>query len=157
MARLLRARLEADDVDPHRVVTVAELLGRALPYPAVRSALHLAGKAEYDLSILRLLTTRELLQVDPAVLEAADRALEEVEPGLGFAEHLGECLVRLRAAPKEGEGGPAFALVEPVVESLAGEAAEDAGVVTDAAAVTARADSGEGRLEGDAVARGAAP
>jgi len=95
LARLLAERLAASG-EPGRAVTVAQLVERILPYPLVRERLGLAGKAEYDLAVLRLLTDRVLLQLDPALHEAATKELEQPEPDLRPLEKLSESLLRVR-------------------------------------------------------------
>lgn len=98
LARLLAERLAAGG-DAGRAVTVSDLLERILPYPLVRERLALAGKGEYDVAILRLLSDRTLLQLDPALHDAAAKELERPEPGLRALGKLSDSLLRLRAAP----------------------------------------------------------
>ena len=95
LARLLTERL-AESGDPGRAVTVAQLMARILPYALVRERLGLAGKAEYDLALLKLLTDRVLLQLDPALHEAAAKELDQPEPDLRPIEKLSESLLRVR-------------------------------------------------------------
>lgn len=95
LARLLAERL-AESGEPGRAITVAQLVEHVLPYPLVRERLGLAGKAEYDLAVLRLLTDRVLLQLDPALHEAAAKELDQPEPDLRPLEKLSESLLRVR-------------------------------------------------------------
>jgi len=116
LACLLSDRL-AERGDRGRAITLAQLLEDVLAYPGVRSELGLAGKGEYDLAMLGLLTHRSLLQVDPAVAAAARRELESPEPGLGFSDDFADRLLRLRP------GTPPVAGAESMAD---GERAEDA-------------------------------
>jgi predicted RNA-binding Zn-ribbon protein involved in translation (DUF1610 family) len=104
LARLLSRRL-AERGDPGRAITLEQLLEDVLDYAAVRGELGLAGKGEYDVAMLGLLTHRSLLQVDPAVAAAARRELESPEPGLGFSKTFSDHLLRLRpgSAPERSE------------------------------------------------------
>lgn len=115
LARLLRSRL-MEGGDPCRAITLVSLIERNLPYAHVRSEAGLAGKAEYDLALLAFLARRDLVQVDPVVVEAVERELELPEPGLGFVAGLEDRLLRLRegspAAPSE-VNEPRFSFLEP--------------------------------------------
>lgn len=126
---MLAERL-AESGEPGRAVTVAQLVERILPYPLVRERLGLAGKAEYDLAVLRLLTDRVLLQLDPALHEAATKELDQAEPDLRPLEKLSESLLRVRhprriAGPMDaggagvasGDAGPEGASEEPAAAS----------------------------------------
>lgn len=120
LARLLAERL-AETGEPGRAVTVAQLVEGVLPYPLVRERLGLAGKAEYDVALLRLLSDRVLLQLDPALHEAATRELEQPEPDLRPIEKLSESLLRMRdPATSRGPADAGAAEVED-----AGPAAEE--------------------------------
>lgn len=110
LAKLLQVRLE-ESGDPKRVLTLSECLVSILPYPVVRAALDLAGKAEYDLALLGFLRRADLVQVDPAVVAAVEREAEAPEPNLDFASDLGDSLLRLRHIV--AEGGPAEAPIDP--------------------------------------------
>lgn len=107
LARLLSRRL-AERGDPGRAITLEQLLEDVLGYAAVRRELGLAGKGEYDVAMLGLLTDRSLLQVDPAVAAAAREELESPEPGLEFSKAFAEHLLRLRpgSMPPSPESGP---------------------------------------------------
>lgn len=141
LARLLADRL-AERGDPGRAITLAQLLEDVLSYPGVRSELGLAGKGEYDMAMLGLLTHRSLLQVDPAVAAAARRELESPEPGLGFSDDFAEHLLRLRPGRIPSPSAAALADPEPPettdeVEVAPPEplesAAEDVGPIEDEA------------------------
>ncbi len=95
LARILHRRL-SETGDPGRAITLGELLHAMLPYATVRGPLGLASKAEYDLALLGLLHSRELLQIDPVVLDGVARALEAPEPDLEFSDALADSLLRLR-------------------------------------------------------------
>ncbi|MCG8468140.1 MAG: hypothetical protein MJB57_08005 [Gemmatimonadetes bacterium] len=102
LARLLHARL-AETGDPARPLTLSDLLESVLPYPIVRGALALAGKAEYDLALLGFLRRADLVEVDPAVVAAVEGQAEAPEPNLGFAGHLADSVLRLRVPEIERE------------------------------------------------------
>ena len=104
LALLLSERL-AGGGDPSRSVPLSEFLNDYLPYSYVRATLGLAGKGEYDVAVLHLLTDPSQLDVDPAVAAAAKRELATPEPALGFSAPLADRLLRLRAggAPEELE------------------------------------------------------
>lgn len=106
LARLLFRRL-AERGDPGRAITLEQLLEDVLGYAAVRRELGLAGKGEYDVAMLGLLTHRSLLQVDPAVAAAAREELGSPEPGLEFSKAFAEHLLRLRpgSMPPSPESG----------------------------------------------------
>lgn len=104
IARLLLARLD-ERGERHRPVTLGQLVGELLPYERVRPALGLAGKAEYDLSMLALLRAREYLMVDPALSEAVEEALRAPEPELAALDELSEALVKLRDGGRPIERG----------------------------------------------------
>jgi len=104
LARLLSERL-AEGGDPFRPVPLSELLNHHLSYPYVRATLDLAGKGEYDVAVLNLLTDPTRLDVDPAVLAAAKRELATPEPALGFSGPLADRVLRIRTGgvPEEIE------------------------------------------------------
>jgi len=106
LARLLSVRL-AEGGDPFRSIPLSEFLNHHLSYPYVRAALGLAGKGEYDVAVLRLLTDPTRLEVDPAVSAAAQGELATPEPALGFSGPLADRLLRIRA------GGPREESVDP--------------------------------------------
>ncbi len=141
VARLLSERLSESGA-PGRAVTVSQLLERVLPYALVRERLGLAGKAEYDLAVLRLLSDRVLLQVDPALQEAAARELDEPEPGLRAIEKLADSLLRLRdPARRDRMDGTAEA--EGAAPSDEGSESEDAGASVEGSEPDEIADRGD--------------
>ncbi len=112
LADLLRERLAAEEVPPGDI-TLSDLLDRHLPYAGVRTALDLAGKAEYDLAVLRLLVCEELVTVDPRLRKAVEAQLAAPEPGLRFPDALKGARVRLRAPGPGASAAGAPAGVEP--------------------------------------------
>jgi hypothetical protein len=107
LASLIVRRLE-EAGEGSGLTTLSALLAEVVPYGVVRTRLGLAGKAEYDLAVIALLTNRELMQVDPAILEAAERALESPEPTLDFVPRLADALLRVRR-PGDAGDPPAIA------------------------------------------------
>lgn len=87
MRGLLVRRLREEGRGADAAFTVAELRRSLLPYPRCREALGLTSKAEYDVSLLRLLDGDDLVvSEDPELDEEVERELDSPEPGLGILD-----------------------------------------------------------------------
>ncbi len=92
VSRLLIARL-AETGDPERSPTLGEVVGDLLPYAAVRAALGLTTKAEYDLALLGWLGSEADVRVDPSLAAAVDQELSAPEPGLELVERFADARI----------------------------------------------------------------
>ncbi len=100
-------------------VTVRDLLRTFLPYGAVRSALGLTMKVEYDLALLRFLGSDEHVRVDADLAEAIRRELSTSEPSIDSLDDLGEARVEMLPEAWAAWSGGAWPL--KVVETTAEE------------------------------------
>jgi predicted RNA-binding Zn-ribbon protein involved in translation (DUF1610 family) len=105
LGRFLARRLAEAGRSAAEPVTVEELRLRLVPYRACRGELDLATKAEYDLSLLALLSEPELVELrDESLREAVGKELASPEPGLEVLDAFGSALIGL-GPELGGEGG----------------------------------------------------
>lgn len=128
LGALLVSRLLADG-RAGTSVTVRDLLSTFLPYHAVRSALGLTMKVEYDLALLRFLGSDEHVRVDSELAEAIRRELSVPEPGVGFLSDLGDAEVKVRSEAWAAWSGEAWPPEVPAEED--GAASGDPAEVAD--------------------------
>lgn len=112
MTDFLVRRLREADRDADAAFTVAELRRALLPYPRCREALGLTSKAEYDVTLLRLLDGDGLVVSDDPELDAdVERELDSPEPALGILDDHAATVLRpgprlereLTSPPEDGE------------------------------------------------------
>lgn len=108
MIDLLRRRMADEELGPDDPLAVAELHKRFLPYHLCRDRFGFATKAEYDLSLLRLLADDERIAVaEPALREAVRAEMRHPEPGLAFLHRFAASEVRVKpGSPDTGESEP---------------------------------------------------
>lgn len=148
---------------PGAAVSVEELLREVAPYESCRTSLELATKAEYDLAMLELLDSEELVVIrEPGLKEAVREEREQPEPDLEFLEAHRDARLRLELGALPGDFGPGLpASGEPAdEEEPAGEepapqepTAEGAGGGEGPAAADAPPEGTEREDEGKAPPR----
>lgn len=151
LGRLLLRRLEESPQNRGEPLSVAELHRVLIPYHECRDELGLATKAEYDLALLRLLRSGEVVAVqEEALAKAVERELESPEPGLAFLRNFAAAQLLVRP--------------EVAVAGAAGEAPGRASVPdAEAGGVSGRkvsvpgAEAGRAEAGGAEARRGAAP
>lgn len=85
LADMLRERLEASGQGRGAEISVSDLHRKLLPYRQCRDQLGFATKAEYDLTLLRLLDGQVVVRVpEEELAEAVRKELASPEPGLRF-------------------------------------------------------------------------